>query len=166
MDENARHLARKIDEGLMELDYQLCQRATRDGLPRTDIAVVDLSSQAFAGMLAALAQDHNLWAEFCWEVRAPREPAFERLYHRALLIGRCRQTPSPDTDPKQAMEACDPHGLTRRINAHAGQSQLDGLTVGAMAYVLGRKPAIWKAFQAAVGQPKAGQSKAGQPKAT
>jgi hypothetical protein len=116
--------------------------------------VFGLKSQALVAMLAAFAQDENLWAEFTWEVGAPREPAFERLYQRAQSVGRCPSDKNNAAARQQALEACDPNGLSRRINTLAGDGHLDGLTVGAVSYVLGRKSTLWKALQAAVHQQK------------
>ena len=144
MDDTAKELCKRIDDALMELDYQFCQRATRDGITRELVAQVDLPSAVFAAMLTAFRRDENLWAEFSWEVGAPREPAFERLYQRAQLVGRCQAEPADGTARQQAWEAADPNGLGRRIHALSGNGQVDGLTVTAVAYVLGRKPALWR----------------------
>lgn len=151
--ENApRELSRRIDAALMELDYQFCQRAAREGLPRDQVAQVDLPSATFAALLTALGHDEQLWAEFSWEVGAPREAAFERLYQRAQRAGRCQAEPPESLPRQQAQDACDPNGLAQRIRALSGHLQPDGLTVLAVAYVLGRKPTLWRAVQAAIGQ--------------
>lgn len=150
MDGSAKELSKRIDEALMELDYQLCQRAMREGTARDLVGQVDLPSATLVTLLTAFRRDANLWAEFSWEVGAPREPAFERLYQRAQLVGRCQGEASDSPVRQQAHEACDPNGLCRRIQALAENGPLDGLTVTAVAYVLGRKPALWRAVQTLV----------------
>ncbi len=150
MEQSAKELAKKINEGLMELDYQLCQRALRDGVDWRQIVIIDLKAASLVGLMTALGQDENLWAEFSWEVKAPRETAFERLYQRAKTV---RKGPAPSNEGAAAQNATqesDRTGLAKRIDALVGDARLDDLTVGAVAYVLGRKTVLWKAVQSAI----------------
>jgi hypothetical protein len=126
-------LRERIDQGLMVLDHALCEHGRRENVPRDQVAVVDLSLAALKAMISAFRQDKHLWADFQREVRGPRDVVFDAVFEKAHALGRAQTAESRD----EALKVCDREGWARRINALAGDGRVDGLTVHAVAYVLG-----------------------------
>lgn len=126
-------LRERIDQGLMVLDHALCERGRKEGIPRKQVAVVDLSLAALEAMIAAFSRDRHLWADFQREVRAPRDVVFDAVFDKAHAVGSAR---TPESR-QQAFKLCDREEWAKRINAYSQDGTLDGLTVHAVAYVLG-----------------------------
>ncbi|HID78655.1 MAG TPA: hypothetical protein EYP56_22015 [Planctomycetaceae bacterium] len=145
--EPLRRLRDLIDQELMALDQALCERARQEGVARRDIAVVDCSLAAMEAMISAFSQDGHLWSQFQREVRGPRDVVFDQVYAKALTLGRAKadREATPET-LRKAMGFCDAEGWAKRINAMVGRDAVDGLTVHAVAYVLGGHPKLRKEF--------------------
>lgn len=144
-------LAKDIDGCVMELDCLLCERGRKRNVPRKAIAVIDLGARMLEAIVAAFAKDASLWAEFYQEVCAPRDAVLERVYAKALILGRCNPKSRPaKKDLEKAKKSCDEEGWAKRINALAGDALVDGLTVHAVACVLGSNTKLRDRFQEAI----------------
>jgi hypothetical protein len=144
-----RRVCKLIDEGLMALDQALCERARIEGIPRQEIAVVDCDLQRLRAMLSAFSQDGHLWSQFQREVRGPRDVIFDYVYAKSLALGRAKSKPHREA-LDEALSLCDAEGWAKRINALADGDSLDGLTVHAVAYVLGGNTEARRQFIAGV----------------
>jgi hypothetical protein len=137
-EELLRALCKQIDDGLMALDQALCERARSEGVARREIAVVDLRFGALEAMLSGLSRDSHLWSQFQREVRGPRDVVFDQVYAKAHALGQAHAGPHvSQQDLSKALSFCDAEGWGERISALAEHGSLDGLTVHAVAYVLG-----------------------------
>ena len=140
-------LWKQINEGLMALDQALCERARREGVSRREIAVVDLSVRGLKAILSALCRDSHLWSQFQREVRGPRDIVFDQVYAKAHALGQAKAGPrASQQDLTKALSFCDAEGWAARIGAPADDGPIDGLTVHAVAYVLGGNAKARKRF--------------------
>jgi hypothetical protein len=149
MEELIRVLCKSIDDGLMALDQVLCEHARKEGVSRREIAVVDCDVQRLRAMISAFSQDRHLWSQFQREFRGPREVVFDQVYAKALTMGRAKLDGTL-AQLERAAAFCDAEGWAKRINQLAHCDSLDGLTVHAVAYVLGGKSDARRKFLGSV----------------